>query len=322
MEGEEIVDLVTSLIPLCGLPPLNSPKYQDFANDSSIFDYKSSPIGWRTNFNEMKEMFEAAKQPQIEVSFTFMGISRYSVIDKSPLEELELMMREYRNAQDEIKDDTKLYDIVDKIRDLTSKNFICLFEKNDCLTVNKTIAIFEYFLKIIYECVNSTINEYQEDDIDESTKEKINNYFLKKHSFNKSDLAYAIRLFMSLVLFQEEDKENKIKSNQNNIVNYLKSTDLWKCDINDDSFINDLNELKSINIHINQIIALYDYLGKDIVDNYFEDVEQKIKSETNQILDNGSDDEENKNKSDYNEDNEDNEDKSEKSNNDDDDDRY
>ena len=48
--------------------------------------------------NIVKEMFEAAKLPQIKVSFTFMGISRYSVIDKSPLEELELMMREYGNA--------------------------------------------------------------------------------------------------------------------------------------------------------------------------------------------------------------------------------
>ena len=234
---------------------------------------------------------------------------------------LNNLKKENNNAQEEIKDDTKLYDIVDKIKDLTSKNFINLFEKNDCLTFNKTIAIFEYFLKIIYECVNSTINEYQEDDIDENTKEKIDNYFQKKHSFNKSDLAYALRLFMSLVLFQEEDKENKIKSNQNNIVNYLKSTDLWKYDINDDSFINDLNELKSINIHINQIISLYDYLGKDIDDNYFDDVEQKIRSETNQIIDNDLDDEENKNKSEDNEENEDNEDKSEKSNNDDDDDR-
>lgn len=76
--------------------------------------------------------------------------------------------------------------------------------------------------------------------------------------------------------------------------------------------------MKLINIHINQIISFYDYLGKDIEDNYFDDVEQKIKSETNQIIDNGSVDEENKNKS---EDNEDNEDKSEKSNIDDDDDR-
>lgn len=67
--------------------------------------------------------------------------------------------------------------------------------------------------------------------------------------------------------------------------------------------------MKLINIHINQIISFYDYLGKDIEDNYFDDVEQKIKSETNQIIDNGSVDEENKNKS---EDNEDNEDKSEK----------
>ena len=229
-------------------------------------------------------------------------------------------LKKESNAQEEIKDDTKLYDIVlmDKIKDLISNNFINLFEKNDCLTVNKTIAIFEYFLKIIYECVNSTINEYQEDEIDESTKEKIDNYFQKKHLIKKKDLAYAIRLFISLVLFQEEDKENKVKSNQNNIVNYLKSTDLWKYDINDDSFINDLNELKSINIHINQIISLYDYLGKDIEDNYFDDVEQKINSENNENIDDGSDNEENKSKS---EDNEDNEDKSEKSNNDDDDDR-
>lgn len=127
------------------------------------------------------------------------------------IKHLNNLKKENNNAQDEIKDDTKLYDIVDKIRDLTSNNFINLFEKNDCLTVNKTIAIFEYFLKIIYECINSTINEYQEEDIDENTKQKIDNYFLKKHSFNKSDLTYALRLFMSLVLFQEEDKEkNKI----------------------------------------------------------------------------------------------------------------
>ena len=198
---------------------------------------------------------------------------------------LNNLKHERNNDQDEITEETKLYAIVDKLEDLTSNNFIKLFEKNDCFTVNKTTAIFEYCLIIFYKCINSTINEYQVDDIDEGTKEKIENYFLKKRVINKKDLSYAIRLFMSLVLFQEDDKENKIKSNENNIVNYLKSTDLWKYDINDDAFLNDLNEFKLLNIHINQINILYDYLGKDIDDNYFDDVEQKIKVENNEIID-------------------------------------
>ena len=120
--------------------------------------------------------------------------------------------------------------------------------------------------------------------------------------FKKNELVYAIRLFITLILFLEEDKEKKIKSNKNNIVNYLKSNDLWNNinDINDDTFINDLNKLKSTNVQINQIISLYEYLGKDIDDNYFDDVKLKIKSENknNDYDDDNNDDnrEENNNK--------------------------
>ena len=52
----------------------------------------------------------------------------------------------------------------------------------------------------------------------------------------------------------------------------MKASDLWKTDINDDNFNNELNKLKSMNVSINQIIALYNYLGKDIQDNYLDDV--------------------------------------------------
>ena len=138
---------------------------------------------------------------------------------------------------------------------------------------------------MVFECVIDDIKEYQENDIDTETTQKIDNYFQKKHLINQGDLNYAIRLLITLVLFQENDKENKIKQNNNNIVNYLKSTDLWKNDINDDSFINDLNEFKSINIHINQIISLYEYLGKEFDETYFEDVKEKIKNDENPIID-------------------------------------
>ena len=50
---------------------------------------------------------------------------------------------------------------------------------------------------------------------------------------------------MEKVFIQEEDKENKIKSNRNNLVNYLRSSDLWKSDIyNNEDFNKSLNELK------------------------------------------------------------------------------
>ena len=83
---------------------------------------------------------------------------------------------------------------------------------------------------------------------------------------------------MTLVLFLEDDKENKIKSNRNNLINYLKAPDLWNKDIDDmQTFYLNLNELKSINAQINQIISLYEFLGKDIEDNFFDEVKKMLR---------------------------------------------
>ena len=40
-----------------------------------------------------------------------------------------------------------------------------------------------------------------------------------------------------------------------------------------------MNELKSFNVQINQIICLYEALCKDIEDNFFDDVVKEIKKE-------------------------------------------
>ena len=72
----------------------------------------------------------------------------------------------------------------------------------------------------------------------------------------------------------------KIKSNRNNIINYLKAPDLWNKDIDDkQTFYSNLNELKQINAQINQIIPLYELLGKDIADNFFDEVKKMIKDD-------------------------------------------
>ena len=154
-----------------------------------------------------------------------------------------------------------------------------MFENNDSLTINKTYEIFEYYLKLIYEDIKNEIKKYQIKLDNESIKE-IENIYSKENIIDKKNFAHAIRLFTTLVLFLEENKEKKIKSNLNNVINYLKAPDLWdKALYENEDFNSNLNKLKLINAHINQIIYLYDILGKDIEDNFCDDVKKQIEKE-------------------------------------------
>jgi hypothetical protein len=194
--------------------------------------------------------------------------------------------KEGKDKGNNIKEESKIYEILDKIKDKVSDNFMKIFSKNDGLTIDKASDIFEYYLKCIYEDVRNEIRYYQKKLDDKSTK-------LIDNLTNKKDIACAIRLIITLVLFQEEDKENKIKANLDNVVNYLNEPDLWNKEIYDDiDFYKNLSKLKLINIHINQIVSLYEYLGKDIDYNFFDDVKNIIEEENakdNEIVDDDND---------------------------------
>ena len=94
-------------------------------------------------------------------------------------------------------------------------------------------------------------------------------------------------MFISLVLFGEKDKENKIKENKKNIFNYLNAEDLWSREVyKDPKFIEELNKLKEkYNIQMSKIIWLYDYLVEDVeeydykgkIEEYLKKKEQKNK---------------------------------------------
>ena len=72
-------------------------------------------------------------------------------------------------------------------------------------------------------------------------------------------------MFITLILYREEDKENKIKLNKKNIVNYLKVKGLWNKTIyKNEKFDENLNDLKIINIQINQILEIVDIKEEDI----------------------------------------------------------
>ena len=180
------------------------------------------------------------------------------------------------NKDNKITKETKICNIIES-KDITSNNFKKLFECQGGLTVDKTIEIFDYYLKLISKNVIQELKDYQEE-LDDETIRNIDKYYSTKHLIRKKDFSYAIRLFMILVLFLEEDKENKIRFNRNNIMNYLYSSDLWKKDIfNAPEFSMNINELKTLNIKINQIASLYKVLGKDFEDDYFDDVKQRLK---------------------------------------------
>jgi len=96
------------------------------------------------------------------------------------------------------------------LKESVSDNFIKIFENNDGMTVDKTLSIFDYYLKTISKSIIAEINDYQEKELNNDSIASIENYYKKNDPLiSKKDFSIAIRLFTSLVLFQEKDKEKK-----------------------------------------------------------------------------------------------------------------
>jgi len=204
---------------------------------------------------------------------------------------------------------TSISDINAKIESNFTTEFLGIFkeEKEDDddkgqkskkkdLTVNKTLAIFEYFLKFIFKEIKEDLSDYSPEFKDKKLEKKVKEELEKFFSYeekeveeidnidnknikiiNKDNLSVALKWFMTLVLFNEEDKENKIKGNKKNLFNYLNVADLWDKNIYEEtsSFNSDLVELKKCNIQINKIIWLYDFLVEGEEEE--EDPEKEIK---------------------------------------------
>ena len=184
---------------------------------------------------------------------------------------------------------SKIYEILEKLKNKITKEFLLIFKNKNNLTVNKIDSIFEYYLKLIYKIVEDEIKDYQEElegnekEI-ENKKNNLDKYYENEPLISKENLASAIRLFMTLVLFREKDKEKKIKSNRKNIFIYLKAPDLWDMNLyNDEKFKENLNKLRRINIKVNQILWLYNYLVGNKPEKKSEDIKNynEIKKEEN-----------------------------------------
>ena len=190
----------------------------------------------------------------------------------SLIEYLNNLKKIKQDNDNNIKAKTKIVEILKNIDFDVSNEFLTIFDETSELIVNKIFKIFNYYLLMILPEIKGEIRNYQEitefeigNKLENNLSPKLNEYFQKQPIINKEDLEDTIRLFITLVLFREKDKENKIKLNNKNIIDYLKQSDLWNSEIfKNEKFNENLDELKLCNIQINNIMLLYDFLVEKV----------------------------------------------------------
>ena len=178
-------------------------------------------------------------------------------------------------------------------KDDISEDFKNIFNKSE-LTINQLTNVFEYYLMIIFPTLNEEIKLYQIDIKDEK-KQLINKYLENNNLLiNKDIFALSTRLFISLFLFNKDNKEKEIKENNNNIITYYsKISDIWSSEFlntrsiyinQNDKFKIELEELRKLNIQINQIIKIEEMFGKQLEEQYFNDLKNELnKIEANKL---------------------------------------
>ena len=242
----------------------------------SNFKYKPMPI----NNDDQEAIYEFIKKYDNNNTI-------YKTIINNFITLIENLNKEDKNNK--INENTKISDILEKTKNI-SKEFKEIFQnknqdnndkenknnQNDNSKLNfnvgKITNLFDCYLKLIFKYAKKDIEKYQEKNLSEKV------YAFKDFTFKKRDLASAIRLFITLVLYREKeiDKVDKIQTNKKNIADYLNNKDLWESSLynNKVRFEEDLSKLKDLNIKIKEIIFFYKYLG----DNEDEELEKEIKN--------------------------------------------
>ena len=263
-----------------------------FSYNNEVFSNQVSDI--ITSFKKNYSIRNIDINEKVFLYKYFLKINENTILYQNIIDDFIFLMQylndlrgESNDNKNNISEQSKIYEVIEIIKDNLSKDTVSIFKDKNSLTIDKISEIFDYFLKLINRFVKNNIEYYQkelEDKDEYKIMEKIEEYSISKHIISKEDFIYAIRLFMALVLFREEDKNSRIKNNRNNLINYLKVPDFWDKDVyNDKDFNLNLIELKSFNIQINKILDAYKLLCKDCKDYSFDDVRKQIRKEGGNI---------------------------------------
>ena len=244
----------------------------EFNYNNSIFEYKCTDL--IKTFNKLYKTKDISSEDK-EIINKFIkdnkgNLEKYKDIINDFLSLFEFLNNHNKDKQDKAK--VIIYDIITKNLINISNDFFSIFNEQKKLTVNKLTELFNYYIQSIFEDVKNEINNFQEkfdtesDEDYQIMKERhitlLNKYFKKEKTLiSKEDLESAIKKFITLVLFREKDKENKIKLNRKNVFDYLNSPDLWNSKLyQEQQFKEDFDELKSCDIPINHVLFLYNFL--------------------------------------------------------------
>lgn len=189
----------------------------------------------------------------------------------------KLLNEENLNKALMLQDDSRIMEALEKFTKV-SEDFVNIFKDNESLKISKTTYLFEYYRDLIFKRIKIGLKDSQTA-LDNEQEKNIETCFEKQTVIDKTKFKITIRSFIVLYLNFEKDH---IKQNENNIINYLCNIDdIWDETVKSkEKFNEELNNLKQLNIKVNQIISLYDFLGDDI-DNpkYFEDVKKEVEKE-------------------------------------------
>lgn len=103
LQGKKNAELITELIPISGLPSLNSPKNKSFCNNQEFVDYNSAPSGWSSNYTTIQSMLNREKDNKISLVVTFEGIVHFSMLEHTPLPDIQHMLEHYDDIDESIK---------------------------------------------------------------------------------------------------------------------------------------------------------------------------------------------------------------------------
>ena len=255
----------------------------EFNFNNEVFSYEITNLITKFEFEKMPINIDDK-----EVIYNFIkdnagNNEKYKIIINNFITLIEYLNKESKAQNSKINANTKICDIeiVKNLKNI-SKDFKEIFldkqqenqeqkdnqDKIDLnvkasvnLNVSKITNLFNYFLNLIFKYVKKDIEKYQEKNKDEKSAYNLDD---KNMAIKKGDLASAIRMFITLVLFREKDndKGTKVKSNKKNIIDYLRNKDLWKSSLynNSSKFEEDLSKIKGLNIKIKEILFFYYYL--------------------------------------------------------------
>ena len=103
LQGQRIADIITELIPISGLPSLNSPKFKSFYNNQEIVAYKSAPNGWSTNYTTIQSSLNRENSNKNNLDVTVEGFIHPVMMEQSPLHDIQHMLEHYDDVDEPIK---------------------------------------------------------------------------------------------------------------------------------------------------------------------------------------------------------------------------